>query len=36
MSVDWDSPTWGGNVHVAADAPDRHDASEARAEAGRG
>lgn len=26
MSIDWDSPEWGGRVHVAAWAPDRHTA----------
>ena len=36
MSVDWDSPTWGGKVHVAADCPDLHTASEDAAEARRG
>lgn len=30
--VDWDSPTWGNNVHVAADCPDAHDRSEQAAE----
>lgn len=26
MSIDWDSETWGGGVHIAAWAPDgRHD-----------
>lgn len=28
MSIDWDSETWGGGVHVAAWAPDPKHADE--------
>lgn len=34
--VDWDAEDWGGHIHVAADCPDAHTASEDKAEAGRG
>ena len=37
MSVDWDDVEgWGGRVHVSTSVPDAHDASEQRAEDGRG